>query len=154
MTTITEDYVSFEIAKLLKKKGFPQEYDRYHALVYNEEDFEDEYEVQRMVLETELVKAGTLSSYPLGVPDPKCYCCTLQMAMKWLREVHKKWITITFHWHTVDGETALYYSPYIMLSEHENVVLEDKNSFKMKLFNSYEQATEAAIKYCLENLIK
>lgn len=67
MATITEDYVSFEIAKLLKEKGFPQEYDRYHSLVYNEEDYEDEYEIQRMVLQTRLVKAGTLSSYPVLV---------------------------------------------------------------------------------------
>jgi len=150
---LTEDYVSFETAKLLKEKGFPQEYDHYHALVYNEEDYEDEYEVQRMVVETRIVKAGTLSSYPVGVPEPKCYCPTLQMAMKWLREVHKKWITVTFHWHTINGETTLYYSPFIMLDEGEYAVLEDENPFKMKPFNSYEEACEAAIKYCLENLI-
>ena len=56
---ITEDYCSYEVAKLLKEKGFPQEYDIYHSLVYNEDDYEDEYEVQRMVLETKLVKTGT-----------------------------------------------------------------------------------------------
>ena len=88
-TILSEDYCSYEVAKLLKEKGFPQEYDIYHSMVYNEEDYEDEYEVQRMVLETKLVKAGTLSSYPIGVPEPKCYCPTLQMTMKWLREVHK-----------------------------------------------------------------
>ena len=94
---ITEDYVSFEIAKLLKEKGFPQEYNKYHSMVYNEEDYENEYEVQRMVLETEIVKAGTLSSYPVGVPEPKCYCPTLQMAMKWLREDKKILISIFCH---------------------------------------------------------
>lgn len=45
---VTEDYVSFATAKLLKEKGFPQEYDIFHSMVYNEEDYEDEYEVQRM----------------------------------------------------------------------------------------------------------
>ena len=92
---IQEDYVSFETAKLLKEKGFPQEYDIYHSLVYNEEDYEDDYEVQRMVLETKLVKAGTLLSYPVGVPEPKCYCPTLQMAMKWLRKVHHIYIDLS-----------------------------------------------------------
>jgi len=146
MATIIEDYVSFETAKLLKEKGFPQEYDIYHSLVYNEEDYEDEYEVQRMVLETKLVKAGTLSSYPIGVPEPKCYCCTLQMAVKWLREVHKLEVT-PFHlvfqgsswWYLIERNTSL-----SLLTEYE----EDA------IYGSYEQAAEAGIKYCLKNLIK
>lgn len=83
---IKEAYVSYKMAKLLKEKGFPQDYDKYHSMVYNEEDYEDEYEVQRMVLETRFVRGGILSSYPIGVPEPKCYCPTHQMAMAWLRE--------------------------------------------------------------------
>ena len=92
------------------------------------------------------------SKYPLSY-DGDYWFCYIQMTMKWLREVHKKWITVTFHWHTINGETTLYYSPFIMLDEGEYVVLEDENPFKMKPFNSYEEACEAAIKYCLENLI-
>ena len=140
---ITEDYVSFEIAKLLKEKGFPQEYDRYHSLVYNEEDYEDEYEVQRMVLETRTVKAGTLSSYPIGVPDPKCYCPTLQMAMKWLRE--------TFEIHCqIDCPIIVSNWRYAIrdLNQDEWVTLRNMGDYE-----TYEQACEAAIKYCLENLI-
>ena len=38
---IKEAYCSFEVAKLLKEKGFPQEYDKFHSMVYNEEDYED-----------------------------------------------------------------------------------------------------------------
>ena len=64
---IKEAYCSFEVAKLLKEKGFPQDYDIYHSMIYNEKDYEDEYEVQRMVTETRFIKAGTLSSYPVGV---------------------------------------------------------------------------------------
>lgn len=33
---IREDYCSYEVAKLLKEKGFPQEYDIYHSMVYEE----------------------------------------------------------------------------------------------------------------------
>jgi len=150
---ITEDYVSFETAKLLKEKGFPREYDDYHTLVYNEEDYEDEYEVQRMVLETRLVKAGTLSSYPIGVPEPKCYCCTLQMAMKWLREVHN--IQIELNW---DKGNQLYsfqiwkpgeYQPEISSLDLWKIYKDYNYPGEWK----YEEACEAAIKYCLENLI-
>lgn len=149
---ITEDYVSFEIAKLLKEKGFPQEYDDYHALVYNEEDYEDEYEVQRMVLQTRLIKAGTLSSYPVGVPEPKCYCPTLQMAMRWFREEHKIAINIRI----TCKETISYAFDiwdFEIIHPNEFVggtidLIEQQFDFK-----SYEEACEAAIKYCLENLI-
>ena len=142
---ITEDYVSFEVAKLLKEKGFPQEYDVYHSMVYNEEDYEDEYEVQRMVLQTCLIKAGTLSSYPIGVPEPKCYCPTLQMAMKWLREVHNVNIDIVSIWNHKRFE----YQVFIVTPENaKNCYIDDK------LYLVYEEACEVAIKYSLENFIK
>lgn len=141
---ITEDYVSFETAKLLKDKGFPQEYDDYHALVYNEEDYEDEYEVQRFVLETKLVKAGTLSSYPIGVPEPKCYCCTLQMAMKWLREVHN--IALNIGWGEILEDKFQWWC--IILNQKDGSILRES-----EYSATYEEAAESAIKYCLENLI-
>ena len=142
---ITEDYVSFETAKLLKEKGFPQEYDRYHSMVYNEEDYKDEYEVQRMVLETRIVKAGTLSSYPVGVPEPKCYCPTLQMTMKWLREVHNKSIEVR--------SQGLKSTGLGWVTEIYNLKNQDEEYHNPYTQPSYEQACEAAIKYCLENLI-
>jgi len=144
MATITEDYVSFEVAKLLKEKGFPQEYNDYHALVYNEEDYEDEYEVQRMVLETRLVKAGTLSSYPVGVPEPKCYCPTQQMAMKWLREVHNISIEPLVDYGSGEG---YWWTADVGYIKKDGLVTE------LCGYASYEEAAEAAIKYCLENLI-
>ena len=143
---ITEDYVSFETAKLLKEKGFPQEYDEYHSMVYNEEDYENEYEVQRMVLETELVKAGTLSSYPVGVPEPKCYCPTLQLAMKWLREVHNLFIQIEF-------DPPIFSADIFKMNEIDEYGGAKHIPPTFVNVKSYEDACEAAIKYCLENLI-
>ena len=143
---ITEDYVSFEVAKLLKEKGFPQEYDLYHSMVYNEEDYEDAYEVQRMVLQTRLVKAGTLSSYPVGIPEPKCYCPTLQMAMKWLREVHKILILVEYDYPVFSSDI------YKMddIDEYGSAKHIPPTFANCK---NYEEAIEAGIKYCLENLI-
>lgn len=140
---ITEDYVSFETAKLLKEKGFSQEYDIYHSMVYNEEDYENEYEVQRMVLKTELVKAGTLSSYPIGVPEPKCYCPTLQMAMKWLRETHNIDIIINVSSKDESDDKRKY--AYAIVSKRF-IGTDNVN-------RTYEDACEAGIRYCLENLI-
>ena len=154
---IYETYCSYEVARLLKEKGFPQDYDLYHSMVYNEEDYEDEYEVQRMVTQTRLIKAGTLSSYPAGVPGPKCFCPTHQMAMKWLREVH--------HIHT---EICLYKTnkndieskknrkaPYYTFGVWDSVT---GNNIDKRLTNdfigdTYEEAVEAALKYVLEKLI-
>jgi hypothetical protein len=142
---VTEDYVSFETAKLLKKKGFPQEYDIYHSLVYNEEDYEDEYEIQRMVLETKLVKAGTISSYPVGVPEPKCYCPSQAVVMKWLREVHHIYIDLSPTYSEV--EKTIHFIWQIFDSNYDGVG--DCEIF----YDKYETACEEAIKYCLENLI-
>lgn len=137
---ITEDYCSYEIAKLLKEKGFPQEYDIYHSMVYNEEDYEDEYEVQRMVLQTKLIKAGTISSYPVGVPEPKCYCPTHQMALKWLRN---KGIYIQ-----IRRSINTYLYGALMLKDGSSI----SANIPLK-FETYEKAVEAAIKYVLEHLI-
>jgi hypothetical protein len=151
---IKEAYCSFEVAKLLKEKGFPQKYDIYHSMVYNEEDYEDECEVQRMVVRTKLVKAGTLSSYPVGVPEPKCYCPTHQMAMAWLREKHNLYIGINIEVGDIQmlpsydfEETVLGYT--FVIYDKETLIW----VFKDKTPKSYEDAVEAALKYCLENLI-
>ena len=144
---ITEDYCSFEVAKLLKEKGFPQEYDIYHSMVYNEEDYEDEYEVQRMVLQTRFVKAGTLSSYPIGVPEPKCYCPTHQMVMKWLREVHNIFIIIEPHMYDYINEKNSSYVTSLWQGDnyYENVTSRD--------YSTYEEAVEATLKCVLKTLI-
>ena len=143
---IKEAYVSYEVARLLKEKGFPQEYDIYHSMVYNEEDYENEYEVQRMVLETHLIKAGTLSSYPVGVPEPKCFCPTHQTAMAWLRQTYKINIVIMPAVADKDGDGGCLYK-YIIF-KHAEVVYKSEC-----LYEKYDVACDDALKYVLENLI-
>ena len=110
---ITEDYVSFEIAKLLQEKGF--DWECKTRKFYPEPEYDAES--------------------PNGV-----YAPTLQMAMKWLREVHHIFLSIQQHmdmsyvWYAyVDGAA--------------------KGCDRESHNNTYERACEAAIKYCLENLI-
>ena len=143
---IKEDYVSFETAKLLKERGFPQEYDMFHSLIYNEEDYENEYEVDRMVTQTEVVKAGTLSSYPAGVPEPKCYCPTLQMARKWLREDKNVDIEISVYSKGFDG-TLTYCAD--ILTYGNKLIMEQPI-----IDATYEQTCEKAIQYALKNIVK
>ena len=63
MTQITEDYVSFEIAKLLKEKGFDGECDYWYG----------EY--------------GEICCSP-SVISVECWCPSQSLTLKWLREVH------------------------------------------------------------------
>ena len=143
---IKEDYVSFETAKLLKEKGFPQEYDMFHSLIYNEEDYENEYEVNRMVTQTSVIKAGTLSSYPAGVPEPKCYCSTLQMARKWLREDKNVDIEISVYSKGFDG--TLTYCADILTYGNKLIMGQPI------IDATYEQTCEKAIQYALKNIVK
>jgi len=119
---ITEDYVSFETAKLLKEKGFDEP---CHALYHNGED--------------KIFFGLDVDSYYNTVLNADCYACpTLQMAMKWLREVHNLHIVVFRY-----NNSAFPYIWYIFAHNGE----------KPYKTNSYEEACEEAIKYCLENLI-
>jgi len=130
---ITEDYVSFEVAKLLKEKGFND------VPVY-----------------TYYLSYGGFYLSPMAVTNKKLYAQghiaapTLQMAMKWLREVHNLHCAVDYDY--VLG----WYCQITSLTE----TVEDRYK-EMKYyhpdkdsgFSSPEEACEEAIKYCLENLI-
>ena len=129
-TTITEDYVSFEAAKLLKEKGFDEPCRTY----YQDEKFVDD-------VCTQYYQWNSKSPFGhISVP-------TLQMAMKWLKIEHNillfllpaqengKLVYLVEVW-TWNEEEGIYESTYAPMPRKEP-----------------EQACEAAIKYCLEHLI-
>jgi len=111
---ITEDYVSFETAKLLKEKGF----EGFTLFSYSN-------------------KGSTMCGHWENEIDwlPKC---TLQMAMKWLREVYK-----------------LHIEPHIQTYKNYNGNIYNLDGELLLGFTgeSPEQACEVAIKYCLKHLI-
>ena len=115
---ITEDYVSFETAKLLKKKGFNEGC----STTYTPNGFFHTHNYRPLL--------GDI------------FAPTLQMAMKWLREVHN--IDI-FPWKIGKG----IYSCAIFNSNTGQDLSSDKDFPSEK----YEDTAEAAIKYCLEKLI-
>ena len=69
---------------------------------------------------------------------------TLQMVMKWLREVHNIIIEPESVWNGKKWEYLL----FIVTPQNADSPYYEHNPYK-----SYEACVEAAIKYCLENLI-
>lgn len=116
---ITEDYVSYEMAKLLKNKGFD---------VYVSSFYDDEGELNRKQADWN----WNIGSYHYSAP-------TFQMAMKWLREVHNLALNVC----------------YLLGMWSYSVYRTDVSSsgFNSEDFDTYEEACEAGIRYCLENLI-
>ena len=126
---ITEDYVSYETAKLLKEKGFDEDIVR----VMNEEG--------------EIDYLGSFQP-DLSYRYHTWYKCpTLQMAMKWLREIHRIDIEVQTHYlNYLKPNDTRYYSGKI-LKGSEDVI----HTIYSK--DTHEEVCEAAIKYCLENLV-
>lgn len=131
---ITEDYVSFETAKLLKEKGFDEatlcDYSDKGSRWFND------------VLVQHNSRGGIA-------------CPTLQMVTRWLREVQGLNVYARAVWEDVEiqygnwEEAVVGYDWFI-----EN--LSDNSYSKRNTeepFRIYEEACEAAIKYCLEKLI-
>lgn len=82
------------------------------------------------------------TKYPLSY-DGDYWFCYCQMAMKWLRE---KWIFIEISFSvTTNGEPCYNFG---ILSRSAQWVYRHKQSF-----STYEEAVEAALKYCLTKLI-
>jgi hypothetical protein len=139
MATIEEDYVSFETAKLLKEKGF----EGYSIISIFDEDAANAY-----------IKELQEKHLPYSSDDPKLKEFyypqpTLQMAMKWLREKHGIYIDISIYVITKD---ILKYNINVYYKKHKNDSIY-LGIHLTKECSKYEQACEAAIKYCLENLI-
>ena len=70
---------------------------------------------------------------------------TLQLAMKWIRKVYNIHVTAIVAYHHIPRR----YEAHIMKLEN----IDDFILHQQVDFASYEEACEAAIKYCLENLI-
>ena len=122
---ITEDYVSFEIAKLLKEKGFNEVIAGYY----------------RPNGKFGHIIGGMFNSEKQFIKDECCSAPTLQMAMKWLREVYN------FHiWVEPSHDKEGLYNAHVKVDWWSN-------NWAGVGYNTYEKAVEAAIEYCLKILI-
>ena len=125
MATITEDYVSFEIAKLLKEKGFNEP---CYACYLNKELSHYDYTSTNFELIEDVISAPTQ-----------------QMAIKWLRK-EKGIAVVPIISSILDNKRFLW--------DIEIIVAKTNETYHQGwIYESCERAYEAAIKYCLENLI-
>lgn len=127
---IKEEYVSFEVAKLLKEKGFDESCDNSYT---KDGEFVSNLLIGHTDGESIIVSNQTI--FPYKAP-------TQQMAMRWLRE--EKHICIEPY--SYDHRFVCGFSK---LPECVSIFCEQEYSE----YDSYEEAVEAAIKYCLENLL-
>ena len=143
---ITENYVSFETAKLLKEKGFESDeciaiYDLgdNNAFIRDGDIFDNGPEDY---LEFQWGEEWKRFGYYLAP--------TLQMAMKWLREVHHYYIQVMLDGWAL-GDHLGYYVVIQKTDSDFEMMLSD--ALDEVFYKTPEEAAEAAIKYCLENLI-
>lgn len=127
---ITEDYVSFEIAKLLKEKGFNWSTDK-------------QYNLDKIVAEYNITDRSRHPEKYLDAP-------TIQMVMKWLREVHHYYIQVMLDSWACGGHMGYYVVIQKTDSNFEMMLQDDIDEV---FYQTYEESCEAAIKYCLEKLI-
>lgn len=127
---ITEDYVSFETALLLKEKGFNVPVRTFYNPKYRGEKVSD----------------GTaLINYNADPEDGNVLCSapTLQMALKWLREKCELIIEIDYNNDIECDENERWGFSWYLRPHYE---------VNLNTYATNEEATEAAIKYCLTNL--
>lgn len=124
MKQITEDYVSYEIAKLLKEKGFDTP---CRQAYFN----------------------GSLVDYTLyGFCDGELLDCPSQsLALKWLREVHNIFIEIKYVPNQFTDEPG-YKAMIWDMSEEIGRPLPDDIEYAF-----YETCVNNALKYTLQNFI-
>lgn len=146
MGTIKEAYISFEVAKLLKEKGFNE----YCWKFYELGDFEIPVLLNGFELSDEsgFWNNEYLDSYKKehSYINDICSAPTHQMAMEWLREVHNI--------HIVPKKDFFggFYTGRIYDGRRDTA--SDKEDYiACAGYKTYKEATEAAIIYCLKNLI-
>lgn len=122
-----EDYCSFELSKLLKEKGFDWDCHQYYF-----EDWEKRHST-----------ITSMRPYNFNEDDKCISIPTHQMAMKWLREMHRKYIDIRYNNQNEEYRFIVF------------TMVKDKpiDFIHSEYHSTYEEAVEAALKYCLTKLI-
>lgn len=138
---IKEDYVSFEVAKLLRDKGFDIKCRYYY--IQTKEMFEIDTKYHTALTTQEL-----LDLQIIGEKEDRYAAPTQAITMRWLREVHNLSVEV---YRTACGYigciTAIPSGTDIKFLET------DGDDLASGAYTKWEYACEAAIKYCLEHLI-
>lgn len=140
MNQITEDYVSYEIAVLLKEKGFNNEEVSENGGFYC--DYECDGKDIGIVYESQMLNKDLACNEYLRP--------TLQMVLKWLREVHNYYIQIMLDSWAL-GDHSGYYVVIQKTDSDFEIMLQD--AVDEVFYQTYEEACEAACLFCIKNLL-
>ncbi len=131
---ITEDYVSVEVAKLLKKKGFDETTLGYYL------DDKDKLYFDRFSDDWNSKYVGYISAP------------TLQRARKWLRENHHLHIEIRITNHTMSDMVNVVKYYWVMCNTETGRWCDESTVYNVRAFDKSEEAEEDAIRHALEKI--
>ena len=146
MATIDEDYVSFEVAKLLRDKGFNEE---------TEYVFSNNGELLRLnhfgIKDLTNADCNDYHTWKLPIEgvDSIISAPTLQIAMKWLRKAHNLVVNPV----TTSVEVRDYGEWEVDIYYRDSGIDATINACGHIYGETYEKACNAGISYCLEYLI-
>lgn len=133
-TPLCDDYVSFETAKLLKEKGFDVPTERFYT-------------------ENGRTLSGAYS-YNWNDDEGDCSRPSLWLAMKWLRKAHNQIIVPGIRVEDpISGIINCYIVGIWYIPKNNGGAFCYTSPTPYNGYPSFEEACEAGIKYCLENLI-
>ena len=143
-----EQYVSYEVAKLLHEKGFEINTDLDYWKVGSDGHM-------YFMCSIGAYSSDKYNQFAFYIPADSYPCPTQQMVLRWLREEYNIHIIVEPHCH--DDEKVLEYEfSYWFKNELHIPYCESHPEYHPlygKTWKTYEECTEAAIKYCLEYLI-
>lgn len=140
---ITEDYVSFEVAKLLREKGFDENTE--HKMWYVIKQFSTGCQWNSCTHKVGDITREYNNDCCISMP-------THQMAMKWLRNIHGIHIQVLCP--VVDIDTNILGVKYnVVISNLKDYCLAFMTDIEDNDYDSYEEAVDAGLKYTLEHLL-
>lgn len=131
-----EQYVTFEVAKLLKEKGFD-----WPCICYYEDNG-----IMHEALDYVRQNDGEDGE---DDDNDECLCPTQQMAMRWLREEKGIHIMVSTGMNVCSKPMRFYHANLAQMEEDKTIYGDPIDVD----FDTYEDAVEAALKYVLTNLI-
>lgn len=142
---VTEDHVSFKIAKLLKEKGFDETCRAFWKKWNGEINICDcnSSHIFEYCHNTMLEKYNDNEELNIAAP-------TLQMAMKWLRETHHYYIQVMLDSWAL-GDHMGYYVVVQKTDSDFEMMLSDAR--ERVFYDTPEEAAEDAIMYIVKTLI-
>lgn len=137
-----ENYVSFNIAQLLKEKGFDEPCD----FVYDGDKLE-------WIYSKFVFLDGKISTNSEFYDSEIISAPTLQETIKWLRKVYHIEILITCGFPSIDGVCQFKYFWHVVKVNLCDKRLEYPMDCLERVADTFESACDSAIEFCLTNLI-